>query len=283
MNAGIIEGPGLHLDLSTRTHVMGVLNVTPDSFSDGGAFFDLDDAVAQGCRMAEDGADILDVGGESTRPGSESVQTDEELRRVIPVITQLTKRLDIPVSIDTRKAEVARRAIDAGARLINDVSGLTADPAMGTVVAETEIPVVLMHSKGIPKDMQRNPYYEDTIGEIKTWMADRIAALCRIDIRKDRIIIDPGIGFGKRISDNLLILKSLKAFHSLGCPLLIGPSRKSFIGRILDLPEQEREEGTAAAIAIAIAGGAHIIRVHNVRVMARVARMTDAIVRAEQE
>lgn len=280
---GTIEGPGLRLDLSARTLVMGVLNVTPDSFSDGGVFFDPDKATAQAIRMAEDGTDIIDIGGESTRPGSEGVSLDEELRRVIPVITRITAALGIPVSIDTRKAEVARQAIQAGARMINDVSGLLSDPDMAAVAAETGVPVVVMHSKGAPKDMQHNPYYVDTIGEIRTWLAHRIAHLCRAGIREDRIIIDPGIGFGKRVSDNLLIIKSLKAFHTLNRPVLVGPSRKWFIGKMLDLPEQEREEGTAAAVAVAITSGAHMIRVHDVRTMVRVARMTDAIVRAEQE
>ena len=262
---------------------MGVLNVTPDSFSDGGTYFDHEAAVSHARHMVDDGADIIDVGGESTRPGSGEVPLDEELRRVIPVIEHITTSIDIPVSIDTRKAEVARRAIAAGAHIVNDVSGLTADPEMAAVVAEAGVPVVLMHAQGTPEHMQHNPYYRDTIGEIRDWLAGRIDTLCNAGIRKDRIIIDPGIGFGKRVSDNLLILKSLDAFHMLDCPILIGPSRKRFIGHILDLPEQDRVEGTAAAVTIAIAAGAHIIRIHDVRPMSRIARMTDAIVRAEQE
>lgn len=262
---------------------MGVLNVTPDSFSDGGRYFDTTAAVAHGCRMAADGADIIDVGGESTRPGSEGVSLDEELRRVIPVVMRLTEMIDVPVSIDTRKAEVARRAIEAGVSIINDVSGLQADPEMASVAAETGVAVVVMHHKGTPRDMQRRPYYDDTIGEIHAWLANRIAALVQAGIARARIIIDPGIGFGKRVSDNLLILRNLSSFRSLGCPILVGPSRKSFIGRILDLPEYDRMEGTAAAVVLAIANGAHIVRVHDVRPMVRIARMTDAIVRAEQE
>lgn len=279
----IIEGRGFRFDLTVRTHVMGVLNVTPDSFSDGGKYLAFADAIAHARRMVEDGADIIDVGGESTRPGADEVPVDEEVRRVVPVITHLAATLDLPISIDTCKAEVARRAIQAGARIVNDISGLTADPEMGRVIAETGVPVILMHMKGMPKDMQRHPYYDDTIGEIRAWLANRIAAAHQAGIREQRIIIDPGIGFGKRVSDNVLILKSLSAFKSLGCPILVGPSRKSFIGKVLGVLEDGRLEGTAAAVAIAIANGAHIVRVHDVREMVRVARMTDAIVRAEQE
>jgi dihydropteroate synthase len=279
----VIEGEGFRLDCRRRTHVMGILNVTPDSFSDGGAFFDPDAAVAHGRQMAADGADIIDVGGESTRPGSEGVSPDEELRRVLPVVERLAGTLEVPVSIDTRKAEVARQAIRAGARIVNDVSGMTADPGMEGVVADAGVPVVLMHSKGTPKTMQQHPWYRDPIGEISAWLADRVQAARQSGIRPNRIIVDPGLGFGKRVSDNLLILKSLEAFHTLACPVLIGPSRKSFIGRVLDLGEQERIEGTAAAVALGIAHGAHLIRVHDVRTMVRVARMTDAILRATQE
>ena len=262
---------------------MGVLNVTPDSFSDGGAYLDRGDAVSHALRMIDEGADIIDVGGESTRPGSKDVSLDEELRRVIPVIEHIAATTDIPISIDTRKANVALQAIASGAHIVNDVSGLTADQEMVGVVAEADVPVVVMHAQGMPENMQHNPYYRDTIGEIKGWLAGRIDALCSAGIRRCRIIIDPGIGFGKRVSDNLLILKSLDAFHALDCPILIGPSRKQFIGNILDLTKQYRMEGTAASAAIAIAAGAHIIRIHDVRFMSRIARMTDAIVRAEQE
>jgi len=278
-----IQGPGLRLDLSLRTHIMGVLNVTPDSFSDGGAYLDRKAAVSHALRMIDEGADIIDVGGESTRPGSEAVSLDEELRRVIPVIEHIAAATDIPISIDTRKADVALQAIAAGALIVNDVSGLTADQEMAGVVAQADVPVVVMHAQGPPENMQRNPYYRDTIGEIKDWLVGRIGALCSAGVRRSRIIIDPGIGFGKRVSDNLLILKSLDAFHELDCPILIGPSRKRFIGQILDLPEQDRQEGTAASVSMAIAAGAHIIRIHDVRPMSRIARVTDAIVRAEQE
>jgi dihydropteroate synthase len=279
----VIEGAGFCFDCSRRTHVMGILNVTPDSFSDGGRYVELDRAIAHAMDMADAGADIIDIGGESTRPGSEGATLDEELRRVIPVIDELSRRLDIPLSIDTRKAEVARQAIRAGARIVNDVSAMTADPDMPGVVAASGVPVILMHARGTPADMQKNPWYQDTVGEIKQWLRERVDAARSAGVPQNRLIIDPGIGFGKRVSDNLLLLRSLDRFHDLGCPVLIGPSRKSFIGRILDLPEQERTEGTAAAIVLGIAHGAHIVRAHDARPMIRVVRMTDAILRARQE
>ena len=279
----VVEGMGFRLDCGTRTFIMGILNSTPDSFSDGGSFYELEKAVAHGRQMVEDGADILDVGGESTRPGAEEVSLDEELRRVIPVIEALAATLSIPLSIDTRKAEVARQAIRAGARIVNDVSGMSMDQNMGRVVADAGTPVVLMHSKGVPKEMQQNPWYRDTVGEIKSWLGTRIEAARLAGVLHEQIIIDPGIGFGKRISDNLLILKSLNELRPLGCPILIGPSRKSFIGHVLGGTEQDRMEGTAAAIAVGIANGAHLIRVHDVKQMARIARMTDAILNAAQE
>lgn len=279
----VVEGNGVRLDCAQRTHIMGILNVTPDSFSDGGAFYPVEAAVAHALRMADEGADIIDIGGESTRPGSDGVSEEEELRRVLPVITRLAPRLPVPLSIDTRKAEVARQALAAGARIVNDVSAMTADPEMLRVVAEAGAPVVLMHAIGTPKDMQRNPFYRDTLGEIVDFLNTRLEAARQAGIPTSRIMLDPGIGFGKRVSDNLLILKSLRTLHPSGCPILIGPSRKSFIGRVLDTPETERLEGTAAAVALGIAGGAHIVRVHDVRAMTRVARMTDAILRVQQE
>lgn len=278
-----ICGDGFRLNCADRTQVMGILNVTPDSFSDGGAYIDPETAVAHGRRMADEGADLIDIGGESTRPGSREVDEAEELKRVLPVIEHLSRSITIPISIDTRKASVARRAIEAGAGIVNDVSAMTADPDMAATVAEAKVPIVLMHAKGTPEDMQRNPRYDDTVAEIKSWLADRIREAESAGIDRRHILVDPGIGFGKRVSDNLILLKSMHAFHSLGCPVVSGPSRKSFIGRILDLPEDERLEGTAAAVAMSIAHGAHMIRVHDVAPMVRIARMTDAIVRAGQE
>ncbi len=279
----VIEGDGFHWDCSQRTRIMGVLNVTPDSFYDGGRYWDPLTAVRHGQRLAEEGADVIDVGGESTRPGAEPVSLEEELRRVIPVIERLKDRIEQPVSVDTRKAEVARRAVSAGARMVNDVSGLTADPDMAGTVAASGIPVVIMHTAGTPRDMQKNPGYRDTVGQIVEWLDARIEHAVARGIRRSRIIIDPGIGFGKRLSDNLLLIRSLASFRKLHRPILIGPSRKSFIGRVLDAEKDDRMEGTAAAVALSVANGASVVRVHDVREMSRVVRMTDAICKARQE
>ncbi len=279
----VIQGDGFQWDCSKRTRIMAVLNVTPDSFYDGGRHLDPNTAVRHGERLADEGADIIDVGGESTRPGAEPVELKEELRRVIPVIEKLKDRIEQPVSIDTRRAEVARKAIRAGARMVNDVSGMTADPEMVEAVSAAGIPVVIMHTAGSPEDMQRNPGYEDTVGEIVDWLGARIEFAVAHGIRRSRIIIDPGIGFGKRLSDNLLLIQSLASFRKLNRPILIGPSRKSFIGRVLDVEKNDRLEGTAAAVALSVANGASIVRVHDVRQMGRVVQMTDAICRARQE
>ena len=276
----IVQFRGKNLDLSSRTHLMGILNVTPDSFSDGGRFFKFEDAVRQGIKMMEEGADLIDVGGESTRPGSDPLPKEEELSRVIPVISSLVKKTDIPISIDTYKAEVARQALDAGAQMINDISALRFDPEMKHLAREYEVPVVLMHIKGTPKNMQKDLSYEDVIAEITEYLKQSIEIARNAGIEKHKIIIDPGIGFGKRLQDNLNILKNLKEFSILKCPTLIGSSRKSFIGKILDLPVEERLEGSLAALAVAIINGANIVRVHDVKQTKRVAGMVDAILRA---
>ncbi|UCB52029.1 MAG: dihydropteroate synthase [Candidatus Zixiibacteriota bacterium] len=270
-----------NFDLSSRTHIMGVLNVTPDSFSDGGKFFRFDDAVKQGMRMVEEGADIIDVGGESTRPGSDPLPIEEELSRVIPVVKSLSSKTDLPISIDTYKAEVAKRALDAGAQMINDISALRFDPEMKAVASESKVPVALMHVKGTPKEMQKDPSYDDVIAEITDYLRQSIQMAEDAEIARERIIVDPGIGFGKRVQDNLNILKNLKEFSILGCPILIGCSRKSFIGRILDLPAEERLEGSLAALAVAVLNGANIVRVHDVRESRRVVGLIDAIRRVE--
>ena len=267
------------IDLSSRTHIMGILNVTPDSFSDGGRFFKFDDAVRQGIKMAEEGADIIDIGGESTRPGSDSVSLEEELSRVIPVIKTLSQQMDIPISIDTYKAEVAKEALDAGARMINDISALRFDPELKKIAAQCNVPVVLMHILGTPKNMQENPRYEDVIGEITGYLKESIKIATDAGIDKEKIIIDPGIGFGKRLEDNLNILKNLKKFSILNCPILIGCSRKSFIGKILNLPAEERLEGSLAALAVAVMNGANIVRVHDVKESKRVTELVDAILK----
>jgi len=228
--------------------------------------------------MVEEGADIIDIGGESTRPGSESVNEAEELRRTIPVIEVLVKKISVPISIDTYKSEVAKRALDAGASMVNDISGLRFDHKMPEVVAHYKVPIIIMHIKGTPKDMQQNPVYKALIPEIMDYLSEGIRLAVRADVSEDMIIIDPGIGFGKTFEHNLEIIHNLRTFISLQKPVLIGPSRKAFIGKILgDLPVTERLEGTAAAIAISVFNGANIVRVHDVRGMVKVVKVADAI------
>ncbi len=266
------------LVIGHRTLIMGILNVTPDSFSDGGLFCDSRRALEHGLRMAEDGADIIDIGGESTRPGSDPFPVDEEIDRVIPVIEELSGKVSIPISIDTCKAHVAREAIEAGASIINDISALQFDSEMIRVAMEKKTPVILMHIKGTPKDMQANPHYKDVIEEIYQYLKERIGFAESEGIDGSKIIVDPGVGFGKTWQHNLLILKHLDAFKRLEKPILIGTSRKSFIGHVLGTDVGEREEGTAATVAVSIINGAAIVRVHDVGRMVKVARMTDAIV-----
>jgi dihydropteroate synthase len=266
------------LDFSKKTHIMGILNITPDSFSDGGTHLDKFKAIDHALRMIDDGADILDIGGESTRPGSEPVSTDEELRRTLPVIEALAKNISIPISIDTCKAGVAVRALEAGASLVNDISGLRFDPEMPKVISRFKVPVVIMHMKGTPKNMQADPTYKALIPEIIDYLRESIRLATKSGIHENMIILDPGLGFGKTFEHNLEIINNLEQFSVLKKPLLIGPSRKAFLGKILGgLPPQERLEGTAAAVAISIIKGAHIVRVHDVKEMAKVARVADAI------
>lgn len=269
------------LDFTRKTYVMGILNVTPDSFSDGGVYFNSADAVEQGLRMAEDGADIIDVGGESTKPGSDPVGLKEELQRTIPVIEALAGKINVPISIDTYKAEVAKQALKAGASMVNDISGLRADSGMATVVAEYGVPVVIMHMKGSPKDMQLNPVYEALIPEIIDHMRISIRLAIKFGVKEDMIIIDPGIGFGKTTEHNLEIIGSLKEFTCLQKPVLVGVSRKAFIGKIVgDTGPLGRINGTAAAVAISVMNGANIVRVHDVSEMAEVVKVADAIKRS---
>lgn len=260
-----------------RTLVMGVLNVTPDSFSDGGVYNSLEAAIERAEIMEAEGADIIDIGGESSRPGSDSVSDEVEAARVLPVIENLAGRVKIPISIDTYKSFVAERAIKAGASIVNDINALE-NSDMASLIAESGAYVILMHKKGNPKDMQINPSYESLMFEIISFLADRIKIARKAGIAEDKIIIDPGIGFGKTIDHNLEILRRLGELKSLGKPILVGTSRKLFIGKTLDLPIEQRLEGTSATVAIAIANGANIIRVHDVKEMVRVARMTDAII-----
>jgi dihydropteroate synthase len=256
---------------------MGVVNVTPDSFSDGGLYLDAGKAVARGLELAAEGADILDVGGESTRPGSRPTPEAEEIERVVPVIAALRERTPVLVSVDTTKAAVARAALDAGADIVNDTSALRFDPAMAGTVAQSGAGLVLMHMQGTPLTMQDSPRYGDLLGEISAFLAERIRVAAAAGIPEERLIVDPGVGFGKTFEDNLALLRGQEAFHALGRPLLMGFSRKAFLGRILDRPPAERLEGTIAAAVLAVERGAHILRVHDVGPVARAVRTAEAI------
>ncbi len=277
------------LELGRRTLIMGILNITPDSFSDGGKFFDPDIAVAHGEELVSEGADILDIGGESTRPFSENVSEEEEISRVVPVIEKLVRRVSAPISIDTTKAGVARHAVRAGASIINDVSALRLDPYMSGVASEYGVPVILMHMKGTPKTMQLAPVYENLIGEIITFFEHAVANAEKSGISRSKLIIDPGIGFGKNLEHNLRLIKYLYEFEKLDLPILIGTSRKAFIRNLLknegskdmDPLSPEVETGTQASLAAAILNGAHIVRVHNVAATRSTARIIDSIRNAE--
>jgi dihydropteroate synthase len=269
-------GP-FRLTLGKRTLIMGVLNVTPDSFSDGGLFFDKDEAIAQGEALAASGADIIDVGGESTRPFSQAVPVEEEIRRVVPVIEKLTTSVSVPISIDTSKAEVARRAIAVGASIVNDIGALTLDPAMAEVVVDTGVPVILMHMKGTPNNMQADPFYEDVVADVKDFLANAIHRATQAGIARNKIIVDPGIGFGKTLTDNLLLIKNLSAFYALEAPVLIGPSRKSFIASLLGDDKERREVGTQATVAVTSLQGVHMVRVHDVERTKYTLKIVEAI------
>jgi dihydropteroate synthase len=260
--------------------VMGVLNITPDSFFDGGKYYGTEAAIEHALEMVEDGADILDVGGESTRPFSESTPLDEELKRVIPVIEGVRTRSDIPISIDTYKARVVREAHAAGADMANDISGFLFDPDMAATVAELDMHAVIMHIRGTPKDMQQDPCYEDVIAEIKSFFAERIAFARGQGVKEERIILDPGIGFGKRLEDNLKIIKMIGDFKKLGRPVLMGTSMKTFIGRVTESSLPDRIDGTLASVAISVWNGADIVRVHDVKKAKRVVKLVSAIMKS---
>lgn len=266
---------GKSISIGERTIVMGILNATPDSFSDGGTHFDIEDAVAGARRMVAEGADIIDLGGESTRPGHIPVGLDEELRRIMPVLERLVKEIDVPISIDTFKAEVAKRAMELGAHIINDQWALRADSEMAAVAARYGAPVILMHN-------QKSTEYSDLMGDMINYFRESIRAARSAGIPGEKIIIDPGIGFGKTLEQNLEVMRRLPELNCLGQPILLGTSRKSMIGKTLDLPVDERIEGTGASVAVGITLGVDIIRVHDVKEMVRVARMTDAMVRTGQ-
>lgn len=267
------------IDLSTP-QVMGILNVTPDSFSDGGLYLDSDRAVAHAHEMMEDGARFVDVGGESTRPGATEVLEEEEMRRVVPVIEQLAREDEIAISIDTRKPAVARAAIEAGATIINDTSGEDFAQEMGEVAADLGAGIIVMHSRGAPSTMTSLTGYEDLVEDVASFLGSRAQQLQEVGVPGDSIALDPGFGFAKTPEQNLTLLNRLDRIVELGYPVVAGTSRKSFIGRILDLPENERIEGTAATVAIALVRGAHIVRVHDVKQMTRVVTMTHAVLSA---
>jgi dihydropteroate synthase len=263
-----------------RTLVMGIVNVTPDSFSDGGSYANVDHAVKHASQMVADGADLLDVGGESTRPGSEVVPPDVEMHRVVPVIRRIVdEHPHVPVSVDTRKPDVARAALEAGATIVNDVSA-GGEPAMFGVVAETGAGMILMHMKGEPKTMQDDPTYYDVVAEVRGFLGDRVEAAVAAGIDLAQLCVDPGIGFGKTMEHNLAILHEIRAFHHLRVPLLVGPSRKLFIGTLTDTEVDDRIEGTAGVVAWCAAEGVDIVRVHDVKEMTRVVRVVDAIARS---
>jgi len=272
------------LNLDDKVHVMGIVNITPDSFSDGGKVSDEDTMLAIVDHMVASGADIIDIGGESTRPFAPTVPLQEELDRVIPAITAIKKRHQIPISIDTTKAAVARRAIEAGADIINDISALRHDPAMVSVAVEHQVPVIIMHMQGTPRNMQLNPTYDDVVAEICAALAERIQWAERQGVSRANIIIDPGIGFGKTVSHNLTILRELSRFTKLGCPVLIGHSRKSFIGTILAIDDPgRRDEATAVISALCVRNGASIIRVHDVARTVAAVKLTRAIFKGYAE
>ncbi len=269
--------PDGKLRLGKKTHVMGILNVTPDSFYDGKRDNTKEDIINRALKMVEEGADIIDIGGESTRPGADPVSESEEMARVIPIIKTLSKRIKKPISIDTYKVKVAEKAIHAGASIINDIGGLQMDKRMAKIAAEANVPIVIMHKKGTPKTMQRYPIRKNLIPEIISYLRKSISIAVNAGIDENKIILDPGIGFGKTLQHNLLILKRLKEFKNLGFPILVGTSRKRFIGTILNLPVEERLYGTLATVAVAAMNGAHIVRVHDVCETVQIVKICDAI------
>jgi dihydropteroate synthase len=270
------------LILGPRTLVMGVLNVTPDSFSDGGKFFSQETAIEHAQQMERDGADIIDIGAESTRPGSESISAEEELQRLLPVLGALKRLLKIPISIDTQKSEVAEAALEAGAQIINDISGLRSDPKLAEVAARHKTPLILMHMRGEPRTMQKGPFAKDVVGDVTQGLRKSITLACKAGVAKSQIVLDPGIGFGKSLIQNYELLQKFPQLAKLGYPLLVGTSRKSFLGTTLardgqPAPPDQRIWGTAATVTASILAGAHIVRVHDVAEMSQVARVADHV------
>ena len=272
-------------ELGKRTVIMGILNVTPDSFSDGGKFFAFDDAVKQAVKMQKEGADIIDIGGESTRPGAKVISLEEEMDRVTPIVEELVKKIRVPLSVDTYKSEIAKKALDLGASMVNDVSALRSDKNLASVVAEYDVPICLMHMKGSPRNMQVDPVYDDVVREIYDFLKERSEYAISCKIKKENIVVDPGLGFGKRtgcgIEDNCEILQRLSEFRHLGFPVLVGASRKTFIGNVYgggqQLPVTNRLEGSIASACIAAMKGADIVRVHDVKETRKALEIVDCV------
>jgi dihydropteroate synthase len=266
-----------NIDMRRRTALMGILNVTPDSFSDGGRYLEARKAIARGIELAEQGADIIDIGGESTRPGARPLSAPEEIERVVPVVRELRRVISIPLSIDTVKAEVARAALDAGADVVNDISALRFDPDMISLIVEEKVPVVLMHMQGTPRTMQESPRYQNVLQEVKDFLRSRVAFSVERGVAPGQIVIDPGIGFGKDLEHNLALIRGISTLTSLAQPVLVGPSRKTFIGKILNVGPDDRLEGSLAAAVAAVLGGANMIRMHDVKEARRAMALADAL------
>ncbi len=267
----------MNCTLGQKTWLMGILNITPDSFSDGGLYYNKQNAVKRGLQLIEEGADILDIGGESSRPGSDPITAEEEKKRILPVLSEIRKQTDTFISVDTTKSEVLKAALDQGADILNDISGMRFDPKMLELASEKNIPVVIMHMKGTPKNMQKRPKYENVVEEIKTFLKKRVKTALKTGIKKNKIIIDPGIGFGKRLKDNLKIIGNLSSFNELDLPILIGVSRKSFIGNLLNVTPDQRIEGTIASSLVSVLQGAHILRSHDIASLKKAVIVTEAI------
>jgi dihydropteroate synthase len=278
-----LEWNGIHLSLGKKTCIMGVLNVTPDSFSDGGMFFQRDRAIAQGETLAAQGADLLDIGGESARPFSDPVSIEEEIQRIVPIIKTLVKRIPIPISVDTYKADVARAALDAGAALVNDISALSFDPHLAKVIVEFQVPVILMHIQGTPRDMQVHPTYDHLLEQIHQFFVERMEVARAQGIPAEKIMLDPGIGFGKTIDHNLTLIKRLDYFQDLGRPIVLGTSRKAFIGKLTNQQPLDRDWGTAATLVVGVCQGAHMVRVHNAGAAKQVLAVADALCEAAEK
>ena len=274
---GITRCGTLKLEWGKRSYVMGIINVTPDSFSDGGQFFGVDDAINHALKLAEEGADILDIGGESTRPYSTPVASDEELDRVMPVVSALAQRTEVPISIDTSKATVARECLNSGAEIINDVTGLLGDPEMVPLAAASDAGVCVMHMQGTPQTMQTEPHYDDVLQEVGDFFSERLTRLAEHGVNSEQVALDPGIGFGKELEHNIKLLSGIHQLIISGRPLLIGASRKSFIGKLLGTPSNERLPASLACAACAAAKGAHVVRVHDVAETVQAVRMTEAL------